>query len=179
MLDDALAVIDHIAARVSASAITGLGCGSAYATYKGFPVFKTSTSAALSCAMISTACFGMERVAYGILKQSSLLTEDKLSTNDDISDTPSIIQSTTRITNPTMHYGSHALGGLSGGSIVGFLFHGKPWAGAALMMPLMLGVGKIEISLDEYRSERLRQIERDHEKLQQILQDGEDSEGKS
>ena len=186
MIDNALSVIDHIAARVSASAITGIGCGAAFATYKGFPIFKTSASAALSCAMISTACFGMERVAYGILKQSSLLMEeDKPSTAnvDSNTDTPSIIlqsTTTTRIANPKMHYGSHALGGLFGGSIVGFLFHGKPWAGAALMVPLMLGMGKIEESLDEYRSERLQQLEKDHETLQQILKDDSgDSKGQS
>ncbi|KAL7538200.1 hypothetical protein ACHAXR_008360 [Thalassiosira sp. AJA248-18] len=149
MIDDALAVLDHIAARVTASAMTGLGCGAAFATYKGFPIFKTSTSAALSCALISTACFGMERLAYGALGKSSILMDEKsIPLNAGGSETTSsMIQPP--IPNPRLLYGSHALGGLAGGGVVGFLFHGKPWAGAFLLVPIMLGIGRLEISLDE------------------------------
>ena len=70
MIDDGLATLDHLAARVTVSALTGLGCGAAYATYKGFPVPKTSMSAALSCALVSTACFSMERLAFGAITRS-------------------------------------------------------------------------------------------------------------
>ena len=45
-----------------------------------------------------------------------------------------------------------------GGSVVGGLFQGKPMAGAFLLAPIMLGIGKIEVSLDEYKSERLQQL---------------------
>jgi len=64
--------------------------------------------------------------------------------------------------NPQMHYGSHALGGLLGGAVVGVLFQGKPMAGALLLTPIMLGIGKVEISLDEYRNERLKQLIEGH-----------------
>lgn len=61
-------------------------------------------------------------------------------------------------TNSRLYYGSHALGGLFGGGIVGFLFKGNPIAGAFLLTPMMLAVAKIEMSLDEYREDRLVQL---------------------
>ena len=73
-----------------------------------------------------------------------------------IESTGSIIQSPP--INSKIHYGSHLLGGLMGGGVVGFLFQGKPMAGAFLLAPIMLGIGKIEISLDEYKRERLQQL---------------------
>jgi hypothetical protein len=57
-----------------------------------------------------------------------------------------------------LRYSSHALGGLFGGGVVGFLFQGKPLAGAVLFTPMMLIVGKIEGLLDEYRAERMGQL---------------------
>lgn len=62
------------------------------------------------------------------------------------------------VDNAALHYGSHALGGLLGGGVVGFLFQGKPLAGAMLVTPMMLIVGKIEALLDEYRTERMGQL---------------------
>jgi len=152
MIDDALALIDHVAFRVTASAIAGVGSGAAYATLKGFPLFKTSVSTAFSFALISTACFGMERMANIAIRQSTTLIngQSKIDPNGS-----SIIQPTI---NPRLHYGSHALGGILGGGMAGFLFQGKSLAGIFLLTPIMLGVGKIEISLDEYRTERLKQL---------------------
>ena len=162
MIDGALTVIDHIAARVTASAATGIGCGAAYATYKGFPIFKTSMSAALSCALVSTACFAMERLAHGVLTQSAMLMDEKsIPAESDNGTSPSSIKPT--IINQPLHYGSHAFGGLLGGSVVGFLFQGKPLAGALFLTPIMLGIGRIEVSLDEYRRERLQKLLDDHD----------------
>jgi len=169
-LDDALTIIDHIAARVTASTITGLGCGAAYATLKGFPVAKTSFSAALSCALISTSCFGMERVAYSVLKQTNAFANrmNLLSADGDdattATDNERSIQSTQldniiqSASSPKLLYGSYALGGLLGGGVAGFLFQGKPFAGAIMLTPIMLMVGKMELSLEEYKSERLQQL---------------------
>mmetsp|Transcript_36641 Transcript_36641/g.76889 ORF Transcript_36641/g.76889 Transcript_36641/m.76889 type:complete len:164 (-) Transcript_36641:358-849(-) len=152
-IEDVWAVVDHIAIRVTTSAAAGLTCGATFATLKGFPIFKTSASAALSCAMISTACFGMERLAHGVLAQTAKLSDDGKS--EQIPPSSAILQSTL---NPQLHYGSHALGGLFGGLIVGFLFKRKPLAGTFLLTPVMLGIGKIEISLEEYRNKRLQEL---------------------
>jgi hypothetical protein len=149
LIDDGLAILDHLAARVTASALTGLGCGAAYATYKGFPIPKTSLSASLSCALVSTACFSMERVAFGIITR----VREQLNNEDD-SDSSAIKLATP----PNIVYASHALGGCLGGGIAGFLFQGHPFAGAFLLTPLMLCAGKMELKLEEYKAERLRQF---------------------
>lgn len=153
LIDDGLALLDHLAARVTASAVTGLGCGAAFATYKGYPIPKTSLSASLSCALVSTACFSMERLAFGVITRGA----EQLS-NDDNSDS-SAIKSTTHSNNVV--YASHALGGFFGGGIAGFLFQGHPFAGAFLLTPLMLCAGKMELKVEEYRTERLRQFVQD------------------
>lgn len=154
-MDDALAVIDHIASRVTTSVLTGLGCGAAYSSYKGAPLFKTSVSTAFSFALVSTACFTMERVANIIIRQSSILLTD-----DGNADGKLMIDSNDKLS--AVHYGSHATAGLLGGGIVGFLFQGKPMAGAILLTPMMLAVGKIEASVDDYRTERLQQLMDQH-----------------
>lgn len=159
MLDDALAVIDHVAARVTASAAAGLGGGAAYATLRGHPLFKTSMNAALSCALVSTACFGMERVAHGALCQSALLWEGA-NVSKDAGEAAST--EATNAAHSSLVYASHALGGVCGGSVVGFLFQGKPLAGAFLLAPIMLGIGAAELSLEEYRTERVRQLLEEH-----------------
>jgi hypothetical protein len=64
----------------------------------------------------------------------------------------------TMSTSPNIIYGSHALGGLLGGGIVGYLYQGKPFRGAIVLMPLMLGLSFVELYLDEYREHRIRQL---------------------
>lgn len=152
LIDDGLAVLDHLAARVTASALTGLGCGAAFATYKGYPIPKTSLSASLSCALVSTACFTVERLAFGVITRGT-----EQFSNDDNSES-SVIKSTM---NSNVVYASHALGGFFGGGIAGFLFQGHPFAGAFLLTPIMLCAGKMELKVEEYKTERLRQFVQD------------------
>eukprot|EP00956_Cyclotella_meneghiniana_P004873 scaffold6031_cov72-Cyclotella_meneghiniana.AAC.2 len=137
IVDSAFDVLDHLAARMTACAATGLACGVIHSTYKGLPIAKTSLSAAVSCALVSTACFGAERLSYGLIHN---ITGEKSST------TPNIL------------YGSHALGGLCGGGLVGFLYQGNPIPGIILLTPIMLGIGKLEISLNAYKSRRIQQL---------------------
>ena len=146
LMDDGLVLLDHLAARVTASALTGLGCGAAFATYKGFPIPKTAMSASLSCALVSTACFTCERVAHGVI----IGVSEQLNTTDDKPETK-----ITPLNN--ILYASHALGGCFGGGVAGFLFQGNPFAGAFLLTPLMLCACKVELELEEYKAQRLRQ----------------------
>lgn len=136
-IDDALSILDHLTARMTASALTGLGCGMIFSTYKALPIAKTSMSAAASCALISTACFGAERLAYGIIHTI---------TGKDSTTTPNIL------------FGSHALGGLCGGGVVGFLYQGNPFRGMVLFAPIMIGIGQLEITLDKYKASRIQQL---------------------
>ena len=170
VLDDALAVIDHLSSRVTASTLTGLGCGAIYSTYRGLPIFKTSMSTAASFALVSTACFGMERVANIILCQSSAIILN--SSNNDNDDDGKRIESNhvedTSIHQPQhdimysqkkFHYQSHAIGGLLGGSVVSYLYHGKPTIGGVMLLtPIMLCIGKLELVLDGYKNDRLQQL---------------------
>ncbi|KAL3783069.1 hypothetical protein HJC23_012106 [Cyclotella cryptica] len=153
-IDAALSVLDHLAARVTASATTGFGCGAAYATYKGYPIAKTSLSAAVSCALISTACFGVERIAYGILRRSDQFVTG-FSGNRPVDGTDSARESKP---SPNLLYGSHALGGLVGGGLVGILYQGAPLKGSILFTPIMLGISQLEISLEKYKAERIQQL---------------------
>ena len=137
IIDSAFDVLDHLAVRMTASAATGLGCGVIHSIYKGLPIAKTSMSAAISCALVSTACFGAERLSYGLVYNV---------TGEQSSATPNIL------------YGSHALGGLCGGGLVGFLYQGNPIPGMILLTPIMLGIGKLEISLNAYKSSRMQQL---------------------
>ena len=160
MIDE---VLDHIGNRVTLSTILGIFGGATYASYKGFPIVKTSASTAVSFALVSTACFVMERGANAILHRSSILLvddagNDKETDNDFLYGDASSAFSASNIHQTKLHYGSHAIGGIMGGCVVGFLFQGKPLAGALLLTPLMLGIGKIELSLDDYRTKRLRQL---------------------
>jgi hypothetical protein len=153
-IDDVFRVLDHLAARVTASATVGLGCGAAYATYKGYPIPKTSLSAAVSCSLISTACFGVERIAYGILRRSDRFVTE-ISGSNSADDTHSAQQS---MPSPNLLYGSHALGGFFGGGLVGVLYQGAPLRGSILFTPIMLGIGQLEISLEKYKAERIQQL---------------------
>lgn len=153
-IDDVLSILDHLAARVTASATAGLGCGAAYATYKGFPIAKTSLSAAVSCSLISTACFGVERIAYGILRRSGLFVTETSRTSL-ANETHSARES---MPSPNLLYGSHALGGFLGGGVVGVLYQGSPLRGSILLTPIMLGIGQLEISLEKYKAERIQQL---------------------
>jgi hypothetical protein len=111
----------------------------------------------------------MERVANIIIKQSSILLPDDVDGQNPMKDSNvDKLSSAATTTNTTLiHYGSHATGGLLGGSIVGFLFQGKPMAGAILLTPMMLVVGKIEASVDDYRTERLQQLLMDQHLLRE------------
>eukprot|EP00957_Ditylum_brightwellii_P148473 11304004-Ditylum_brightwellii.AAC.1 len=59
--------IDHISNRVTIGAFSGIFLGAAIATYRGFPILRTSLTVAASCAMTGTACFITERAAYATL----------------------------------------------------------------------------------------------------------------
>ena len=57
--------LDYMSLRVSVSGVLGLVSGTFIALYRGHDsILRTSSRTAVSCALVSTACFGMERIAY-------------------------------------------------------------------------------------------------------------------
>lgn len=172
-IDDALTVLRHISDRVSIVATIGLGFGATYGVYKGLPIPKMSISAGMSCALISTACFSMERLVHGIISQASKVTLYDAAVSDGV-DSQSHDYNVLKLNGPnnTRVYGSHALGGFLGGGVVGYLFQGRPFAGALVFTPLMLGIGQIEVSLKDYKAKRIQEV------LEQTYQKSEERDRK-
>jgi len=163
-MEKALEVMDHLAARVTISAASAALAGSAFATFKNHPVARTSMSAALSSAMAATACFGMERLSHAALSRSVGLLGDEDGGGAEGTVPPGDDDAPMMSRAAAMTYGSHALGGFLGGGVVGFLFQNRALPGALLFTPIMLGVGKVELDLQEYRERRLEELlENDNE----------------
>lgn len=125
--------VDHVAARVSFSALTGLSLGSIYSILKGYPVRSTSLKIASSFAMVGTVVFGFERVGYVAMKEQIQPERRLLLT-------------------------SHAFSGVAGGAMNGYLFHKKPRQGMFYFIPAMMGIAAIEILWENKREERIREL---------------------
>jgi hypothetical protein len=125
--------VDHVAARVSICALTGLGFGTIYSTWKGFPLRSTSFKIAGSFAMVGTALLGLERIGYAALEKQ--------------------IQGERRLL-----LTSHSFAGITGGALNGYLFHKKPLQGMFYFVPVMMGVAFLEMMLEEKRQERLQEL---------------------
>jgi hypothetical protein len=125
--------VDRVASRVSLGALVGFFSGAAYAIFRGFPLRATSLKVAGSFAMVGTALFGLERVAYAAL-------EDQL-------------QSERRLL-----LTSHAFAGVMGGGLNGYLYQRKPLRGMFCFIPVMLGFGFLELGLEQKKQERLRTL---------------------
>lgn len=153
-MERALEVMDHLAARVTIAAAAAALAGSAHATFKNYPVARTSMSAAMSSAMAAAACFGMERLSHAALSGSAglLLGGGEGGGAEESDDAPLMSRGA------VMTYGSHALGGFLGGGVVGFLFQNRALSGALLFTPIMLGVGKVELDLQDYRERRMKEL---------------------
>ena len=152
-MEKALEVMDHLAARVTIAAATAALAGSAHATFKNYPIARTSMSAALSSAMAAAACFGMERLSHAALSRSAGLLGGDEGGGAGEGDGAQMISRAAMLT-----YGSHALGGFLGGGVVGFLFQNRALSGALLFTPIMLGVGKVELDLQDYRKRRMEEL---------------------
>jgi hypothetical protein len=135
-------VIDHIAARVTLAAAFGAFAGVGAAMYKGHgSPPRTAALAAMSCALSATACFGSERVA-------AVAVARLLQTKRGTSGSELLFSNSWEVALTT-----HAIGGVVGGSIVGFLYLGRPLRGVAFFAPFMLVVGTGEKLLNDVRRE--------------------------
>ena len=132
-LVQAMEYVDHVAARVSFSALTGLGLGTMYATFRGLPLRSTALKVGGSFAMVGTVVFGIERLAYAAMKDQ-LKQEKRLLLT------------------------SHAFSGVAGGALNGYLFHRKPRQGMVYFVPVMMGVAGIEMYIEQKREERIKQL---------------------
>ena len=126
--------IDRVSSRVCAAFPIGFFVGASYGTLSGAPILPSSLAAGASCSMLATACFGSERFFNAIMPRPLPWFEGK----EDLV--------------------SHALGGTLGGSVVGWLYRGKPLSGALLFTPLMIGIAFFERGLKKKRLDRIEYL---------------------
>lgn len=125
--------VDRVAARVSICALTGILGGTAYATLRGFPLANIAIKSGTSCAMVGTVLFGVERLAYLAMKEQ-IDNERRLVLT------------------------SHAFSGVMGGGINGYLYQKKPMRGMFYFIPVMLGVGFLDLMWQQKKQERIMQV---------------------
>jgi hypothetical protein len=127
--------VDRVGSRVCCAFPVGLLLGASYGTLRGIAIWPASIASATSCTMVATACFGSERIFYSIIPRPFPYFSSTLEGKQDIL--------------------SHTLGGMLGGSCVGWLYRGRPLSGALFFTPLMVGVAFAERWFKKYRLERL------------------------
>lgn len=168
--------LDHITYRMTASTTTGVIVGASYSTLRGLPLPQTTISMASSFALASTACFIPERVFYHAsfylvpeIKPGAPEHDDvnagKIGDGNSIQRIESNFEGLgSYITENSRLVFSHGLGGILGGSISGGLFKGRPSQGIMLLTPMMLGVAYGELKLQEYKLERIKELQQELQK---------------
>lgn len=132
--------VDHVAARVTVATGIGAALGSSVAVYKGHSIQRVAGSMALSWAMVATACLGTQRLASVAARR--FLRQD----DENI---------------PTM-VATHAIGGIVGGGLSGYLYIRKPIRGMVFLTPIMLMVSLAEMKFQERRKIRPEDIPIEH-----------------
>lgn len=125
--------VDRASRRVSISAITGFVGGVAYGTFKGYPLGPTALKVASSFAIVATALFVPERMAY-LGFQNHIDNERRLI------------------------FASHAFGGVFGGGLNGYLYQKKPLRGMFYFVPIMMTIGFFELGWKEQRKQRIESL---------------------
>jgi hypothetical protein len=128
--------LDFISLRVSVSGVVGLISGTFIALYRGHDsIFRTSSRTGFSCALVSTACFSMERCAYIGITQYLWNDQER----------EELYMNTKKQYYLKLY--SHAIGGMLGGAYVGGIYTGKIVRGALVFSPIMLLIAMLEDKL--------------------------------
>ncbi len=151
--------VDHIGNRLTTCGGLGFIAGASTATYRGLPFLPTSVSMAGSFALTSTACLIPERLIYN----ASFYILEKQKYDDVGGNSSNSSESTPRTGGEIIErrrlIASHLGGGMMGGTISGSLFQKRfSWGGMAMFTPIMLGVAFMELYLQDYRKQRLKDI---------------------
>lgn len=132
--------VDVVASRVSLCAAAGVVGGVIYATYAGFPLRSVAIRAGVSSAIVGTVLFGAERLAYNAMKDQINGERRKVLT-------------------------SHAFSGVLGGGLNGYLYQKKPLRGMFVFIPVMLGIGGLELLWEDTKQARRDQMRKENEDL--------------
>lgn len=128
--------IDRLANRVSLAGLSGVLFGASQALYKGNPVLRPAVLSGMSCAMVGTLCFGFERTSSLAMRYTM---KDKMSATNQV-------------------LASHVFGGVTGGALVGLMFHQRPLPAMLLFTPIMALWGMGENKYQAMREERLKEL---------------------
>lgn len=148
---------DHVSNRVTVVTLSGLVVGASIATYKALPLPRTALSVAASFALITASCLIPERIIH----QSSFYFFEKFNSeafrkSNEETNAVSFLEDKER----RRLLGSHIGGGIVGGTVSGSLFQKRlSFNGMALFTPIMISVAFIELYLQDYRKQRLKEIE--------------------
>lgn len=126
--------VDRASRRVSIGVMTGFVGGVAYGTFKGHPVGPTALKVASSFAIVATALFVPERMAY-LAFRNQIDSERRLILT------------------------SHAFGGVFGGGLNGYLYQKKPLRGMFYFVPVMMTIGFLELGWEEQRKQRIQLLD--------------------
>jgi len=144
--------VDYVSARVKI--FTGFGAlgGVGTALFKGHPMGRTVLLTAVSCALTSTALFTGERIATAAWRMQS--APNATAQPDHNSRQPPPSQA---VPDWEEILTTHAMGGVLGGSMLGYLYIRRPLHGALFFVPLMLLVGTGEKLFQDLRQERIQE----------------------
>jgi len=138
----------RVSNRMTACGITGLTMGFLYSVGKGLPRISTATTIGMNCAMVGTACFGLERLSHIALQQIIILMDkDDGQSNNNNNKKENLL------------YTSHAIGGTFGGAFLGQLFQRRIIPGIVVFTPAMVAIAYVEIEYTKARDDRLRQVQ--------------------
>jgi len=129
--------VDHLSNRMLISALSGAFLGGSHAIFRGNPAPRASIQVSVSFALAATACFGIERGSYILLKKidNSVKDENAL-------------------------YASHAAGGVLGGGLLGGIYQRRVFGGALLFTPIMMGAAYGEIQFRNWKHEKIKELMR-------------------
>lgn len=129
------ASLDYISARVTLAGLVGAALGTLHGMHQGHHIlYRTAGLTGLSCAMVATACCGTERLAHAALPRLRDRRIDLLC--------------------------SHAVAGITGGSLLGYLYLRKPVRGVVFFVPAMMGIALLEEEFLKLRERKQEEASR-------------------
>jgi hypothetical protein len=139
--------LDYMGKRVVAATALGGALGGCLATYRGHSISMVAPNMARTWALSATACTLTQQLALGVLSSVLQCSSD---------DTAAILV-------------SHGLGGICGGSLLGYLYIRKPVRGIVFMAPIMLAIGMLELRHQERQKQKLDPSFRESDAIQPTL----------
>jgi len=122
--------VDYVAARTVIAALAGGISGASMATFRGHNPITLASRMAGTWAMAATACIGSQRLFCAAAQYLIQPVDEK---------------------SDAMLVGTHTMGGIMGGGLLGYLYIRKPIRGMIFLTPVMLLVSLVEIRYEEQK----------------------------